>query len=157
MSLVVKVNPSRVRPFNKQGSALKAFFDVDLGVTDGDGNFLGIATIPDFSLIQRNDGGFFAKEPEEVRRRNGEIVKDDQGNPRRDPKFKKFFGEDNKPTKLSYKLWDAITEKAVAALGQVEKGEVKKAETRVPANVGASVGQAETPSPLDELGDDFPF
>lgn len=156
MSIAVRVDQRRLRLFSK--GALRAFFDLDIGVLTDDGEFVGLATAKDWSLLERNDGsGFFVKSADKTITKNGEPVKGDDGYPKRIELFQKFFaegeGRDGKvaPTKQSYQFFDQITEAAVAAY----KAKGGSNNLKVPAGVGTSTGEAEPGTPFAD--DDLPF
>jgi len=156
MSVSIQVKPEEVRVYNGQG-ATRAFFNFDLGFTDAEGNFHGLFTSKDWTLLERNDGsGYFVKPFEKLMMKNGEPMLDaETQRPRRVELITKFFGEKGsdgkaRPTKESYQFFDVLTEKVVA---------VYKAKTGINdskrATVAASVGEQEPGTPFED--EKFPW
>lgn len=64
------------RPRNGAGYALM-FFNLSVGVTNAEGEFNGIFTVTDLSLMKSKDGEFYWRGPSKRRERNGEPVMKD--------------------------------------------------------------------------------
>jgi hypothetical protein len=74
------------------GKALM-FFDIDLGVTDGDGKFTGMLTAKGFVYKYSNDGQKpYFQGPAKVRTKNGVTVKNERGYDQYD-EFVVLYGE----------------------------------------------------------------
>lgn len=164
--LSFRVDPSRMRVINK--GSLKAFFDVDFGSLDEDGEFEHLMTVTDFALIGKRDGtSVFVESPYRTAMKDGQPIMDGQY-PKKFYYVKKAFtetaGRETKstPTKASYKLFDGIADAALKAF-ESKAGAQPTAPRAAGANVKASslfapaIAGEELGSPIDDDDDGFNF
>lgn len=111
-----QVRPERVRA--GEWGAVRAFFDYDVGFRDEEGIFTGILTVDGARLI-KGGKGFFVSNPSRVMTdKEGKPLKNDEGNNKYADIVSKYFGEDQKPTKLSYKFFDDLAAAVVEILDE---------------------------------------
>lgn len=152
-----QVRPERIR--TGEWGPVRAFFDVDIGFRDEEGVFTGILTVEGMRLLKGQKGYFVSNPSRPMTNSSGEQMKDEEGKARYADIVKKYFGEDNKPTKLSYKFYDDIAAAVVELISGGASAEKKKY-----AKTTGEGKKASTPFDVeeDELGfgeedDDLPF
>jgi hypothetical protein len=149
------------------------FFNLAIGWTDESGEFHGQFQVRDFILKQKNDGtGYYYSAPSKVRKKGGEVVKDDKGYDVYDDIFDLYFtvgGNPKEPTKRSApsEAWEArkdIIEQAVTVykdLVAAQSGRgVTTTKTGEAQNYAKSTGGVRRSAPLalaSNDDDEIPF